>query len=299
MIIYINGDYVPQEEARVSVLDRGYLYGDGVFEGIRAYNGRVFKLEEHIDRLFDSAHVLLLDIPLTPEELTGAVLETCRRNAITDGYIRIVVSRGVGDLGLDPNKCKKSTVVIIADRIQLYPEELYRSGMKIMTVPTRRNHHEALNPRLKSLNYLNNIMAKIEANLLGYNEVLMLSQEGYVAEGSSDNVFIVKDGCVITPPTFMGALKGITRDVVMELAAARGASAREEIFTRFEVYTADECFLTGTACEVIPVTECDGRRIGGGDPGPITREIISDFQELRQREGTPIPGGPDTGGDGT
>lgn len=293
LIVYVDGKYVPREEARVSVFDRGYLYGDGVFEGIRAYCGRVFKLEEHVDRLFRSAHVLLLDIPLSREEVIEVILETCRRNNIHDGYIRMVVSRGVGDLGLDPRKCEKATTVVIASRIQLYPQELYETGMKIMTVPTRRNHHEALNPRIKSLNYLNNIMAKIEANLVGYNEVLMLSQDGYVVEGSSDNIFIVRQGSLITPPTFMGALQGITRDVVIELARARGIQVKEEIFTRFDVHTADECFLTGTACEVIPVTQCDGRSIGEGQPGPITAQIMEDFRELRSTTGTPIspPGG--------
>jgi len=272
------------------VFDRGYLYGDGVFEGIRAYNGRVFKLPEHVERLYQSAGAILLSIPLTPEEMTDVIARTCGRNGIHDGYIRVVVSRGVGDLSLDPDRCEEPTVVVIADTIQLYPEELYDSGMRIMTVATRRNHHEALNPRIKSLNYLNNIMAKIEANLAGYNEVLMLNQEGYVVECTGDNIFLVSDGDVITPPTYTGALKGITRDVVMDLARDRGLAVREEPFTRFDVYTADECFLTGTACELMPVVACDGRRAGAGRPGPITRQLIEDFRRLTRTSGTPIIG---------
>lgn len=286
--VYVNGDLVPSTEARVSVFDHGYLYGDGVFEGIRAYSGRVFRLEEHIDRLYQSARVLMLDIPMSREDMIEAVLETCRVNGLSDAYIRLVVSRGAGDLGLDPRKCLNATVVIIADHIQLYPEELYQQGMRIMTVPTRRNHHEALNPRIKSLNYLNNIMAKMEANLAGYNEVLMLNQEGYVVECTGDNIFLVAGEDLITPPAFVGALKGITRDAVMDLARGRGINVREDVFTRFDVYTADECFLTGTAAELIPVIECDGRPIGQGVPGPMTAELLADFTELARSTGTPI-----------
>ncbi len=287
-LVYLNGEFVPENEAKVSVFDHGYLYGDGVFEGIRAYNGRVFKLEEHIDRLFLSARVIMLDIPFSREEMIAATVETCRRNNLNDAYIRIVVSRGQGDLGLDPSKCREPVVVIIADQVQLYPAELYQVGMRIMTVPTRRNHHEALNPRIKSLNYLNNIMAKIEANLAGYNEVLMLNQEGYVVECTGDNIFIVSEGKVITPPSYVGALKGITRGAVMDLARDREIPVVEEIFTRFDVYSADECFLTGTAAEVIPVIQCDGRMIGDGTPGPVTGILLDDFTQLTGSTGTPI-----------
>ncbi len=288
MIIYVNGEYYPANEAKVSVLDHGYLYGDGVFEGIRAYNGRVFKLDEHIDRMYQSAGVILLEVPLSPPQMKQAIIETCRRNDITDGYIRVIVSRGSGDLGLDPFKCTDPAVVIIADAIQLYPAEIYETGMKIMTVPTRRNHHEALNPRIKSLNYLNNIMAKIEASLAGYHEVLMLNQEGYVVECTGDNIFVVSEGRLVTPPTHVGALRGITRDTVMELAQARGVEVTEEVFTRFEVYTADECFLTGTACEIMPIVQCDGRMIGDATPGRLTGEILSDFRSLTRTSGPQI-----------
>ncbi len=286
--VYVNGDFVPAERASVSVFDHGYLYGDGVFEGIRAYNGRVFKLVEHVDRLYQSAHVLMLNIPLTRDEMIEAVLATCRVNDLSDAYVRLIVSRGAGDLGLDPRKCTRPSIVIIADHIQLYPEELYQEGMRIMTVPTRRNHHEALNPRLKSLNYLNNIMAKIEAAAAGYSEVLMLNQDGYVVECTGDNIFLVCGGELLTPPASCGILKGITRAAVMDLARARGIGVTEELFTRYEVYTADECFLTGTAAELIPVIQCDGRSIGGGIPGPITAQLRSDFTQLTRSSGTCI-----------
>lgn len=287
-VVYINGEFLPQPEAKVSVFDHGFLYGDGVFEGIRAYNGRVFKLKEHLERLYESAQAIFLTIPLSFEELRQAVLETCRRNGIRDGYIRLVVSRGPGDLGLDPRKCSRPTVVIIADTIQLYPEELYRQGMKIATVATRRNAPEALNPRIKSLNYLNNILAKIEANLSGYPEVLMLTQEGYVAECTGDNIFIVRRGTLLTPPDYLGILEGITRNTVMELAREMGVPVREKVLTRHEVYNAEECFLTGTAAEVIPVVEVDGRRIGTGRPGPITLRLMDGFRRLTLAEGDAI-----------
>ncbi len=286
--VYVNGDFVPADRASVSVFDHGYLYGDGVFEGIRAYNGRVFRLVEHVDRLYQSAHVLMLNIPLARDEMIEAVLETCRVNDLSDAYIRLIVSRGAGDLGLDPRKCTRPNIIIIADHIQLYPEELYQEGMRIMTVPTRRNHHEALNPRLKSLNYLNNIMAKIEAGAAGYSEVLMLNQDGYVVECTGDNIFLVCGGALLTPPASCGILKGITRAAVMDLALARGIGVTEELFTRYEVYTADECFLTGTAAELIPVIQCDGRSIGGGIPGPITAQLRADFAQLTKSSGTCI-----------
>ncbi len=287
-VVYVNGGFFPKEQASVSVFDHGFLYGDGIFEGIRAYNGRVFKLEEHLDRLYESAHAILLDVPLNKGEMREAVLETCRRNGIHDGYIRLVVSRGAGDLGLDPRKCRRATVVIIADTIQLYPEELYERGMKVATVSTRRNSVESLNPRIKSLNYLNNILAKIEANLAGYAEVIMLNSDGYVVECTGDNIFIIKNGALITPPRHVGILEGITRNTVMELARERGIPVREEVFTRHDVWTADECFLTGTAAEAIPVVEADGRIIGTGRPGPITTELITAFRAYAQTRGTPI-----------
>ncbi|WP_227764484.1 branched-chain-amino-acid transaminase [Zhaonella formicivorans] len=288
LIIYLNGKYVPEEEAVVSVFDHGLLYGDGVFEGIRAYHGRVFKLKEHIDRLYESAQTIKLNIELTKEEMTEVVLETLRRNNLQDGYIRLVVSRGKGDLGLDPRKCSKSFVFCIAAGIQLYPKELYEKGLSIVTVATRRNIPEAMNPRVKSLNYLNNIMAKIEATLAGVPEALMLNNEGYVAEATGDNVFLVKNGVLITPPPFVGLLEGITRNTVMELARAKGIKVEERVFTRHDVYIADECFLTGTAAEVIPVVSVDGRQIGDGTPGKMTLELIKDFRELTKVDGPVI-----------
>jgi len=286
--VYVDGRFVPKEEAKISVFDHGFLYGDGVFEGIRAYSGRVFKLTEHLDRLYESAKSILLEIPLGWKAMEEAVLETCRQNQITDGYIRLVVSRGEGDLGLDPRKCQKPSVVIIADKIALYPPELYRTGMKLLTVATRRNGVEMLNPRIKSLNYLNNILAKIEANVAGFNEVLMLNQDGYVVEGTGDNVFIVKHGRIITPPAYSGILAGITRNTMMQLAEAMGIAVEEGLFTRHDVYTADECFLTGTAAEAVPVVEVDGRRIGSGQPGEITTKLVAAFREYASTHGTPI-----------
>ncbi len=288
LIIYFDGEYVQEEEARVSVFDHGLLYGDGVFEGIRAYHGRVFKLQEHIDRLYESARTIQLKIDLTPEEMTGVVLETLRRNDLRDGYIRLVVTRGKGDLGLDPRKCPRALVFCIAAGIRLYPEELYEKGLEVVTVSTRRNIPEAMNPRVKSLNYLNNIMAKIEANLTNSPEAIMLNNDGYVAEATGDNIFIVKHGELITPPPFVGILEGITRNAVMKLAEKRGIEVLEKLFTRHDVFTADECFLTGTAAEVIPVVKVDGRVVGEGQPGEITKSLIADFRELTKVDGPPI-----------
>jgi len=288
LIIYLDGRFVDEEEAKVSVFDHGLLYGDGVFEGIRAYNGRVFKLKEHIARLFESARHIALDPGLTREEMTEVVLETCRRNNLRDAYIRLVVTRGRGDLGLDPRKCPKPLVFCIAAGIQLYPAELYERGLELVTVATRRNIPDALDPRIKSLNYLNNILAKIEATRAGAPEGLLLNREGYVAEATGDNIFIVKDGHLYTPPAYIGLLEGITRNTVMELARKLGIPAEEKVFTRHEVYTADECFLTGTAAEVIPVVRLDDRPIGDGRPGPITRRLISSFRELTMTEGAEI-----------
>lgn len=287
-LVYIDGEFYPKSQARVSVFDHGFLYGDGVFEGIRAYGGRVFRLEQHIRRLYDSARAILLDVPLDQAQMTEVVLESCRRNDIRDGYIRLIVSRGPGDLGLDPRKCARATVVCIADAISLYPPELYTEGMRVMTVATRRNSVEALSPRIKSLNYLNNIMAKLEANQAGFAEVLLLDDRGLVVECTGDNIFIVRDRRLLTPPLWLGILAGITRAAVMEVAAAAGLEAREEPLTRLDVWTADECFLTGTAAEAIPVVECDGRRIGSGRPGPVTAELIAGYRALCAREGTPL-----------
>lgn len=288
LIIYLNGKYVPEERAVVSVFDHGLLYGDGVFEGIRAYHNRVFKLKEHIIRLYESAHSIGLNIPLTKAEMEEVVLETCRRNGLKDGYIRLVVSRGPGDLGLDPRKCPEPTIFCIAASIQLYPQMLYEKGLELVTVATRRNLPEACNPRVKSLNYLNNIYAKMEANLMNAPEAVLLNQEGYVAEATGDNIFIVKKGVLITPPAYAGILEGITRNTVMEIARSKGIPVEEKLFTRHDIYTADECFLTGTAAEVIPAVKLDGRVIGSGHPGEMTRELIRAYRELTLVDGPVI-----------
>jgi branched-chain amino acid aminotransferase len=288
MKVYIDGKYFDEKNAKVSVFDHGLLYGDGIFEGIRAYNGRVFKLKEHIDRLFCSAKALLLDIPLTHSAVMLAVLNTCRRNTMRDGYIRLIVTRGVGTLGLNPNRCKHPSIIVIADRIQLYPEEMYKKGMAIVTVPTTRNHHNAINPAIKSLNYLNNILAKLEANIAGVEEAIMLNTSGYVAECTGDNIFIVKGGQIFTPPLSAGALYGITRGVVMELAKNADINVSEPDLTRYDLFNADECFLTGTGAELIPVTKIDGRMIGNGKPGSVTRNLVEKYHELTQVSGEPI-----------
>jgi len=288
LTIYLDGEYVPEEKAAVSVFDHGLLYGDGVFEGIRAYHGRVFKLKEHLERLYESAKSILLEVPLDREEMQDVVLETCRRNGIRDGYIRLVVTRGKGDLGLDPEKCRNPVVFCIAASIQLYPPEFYEKGLEVITVSTRRNIPEALNARIKSLNYLNNILAKIEGNLAGVQEAIMLTHDGYVAEATADNVFIVKNRKLITPPLYLGALEGITRNTVMELARDKGIHVFEQTFTRYDVFVADECFLTGTGAELIPVVKVDGRTIGDGRPGAMTRELIEAFRELTKADGPEI-----------
>lgn len=288
MKIYFNGKLVPKEQAAVSVFDHGLLYGDGVFEGIRFYNGRVFRLDDHIDRLYRSARAILLEIPMTPDEMSMAVLETIRANGLADGYVRLVVTRGEGSLGLSPKSCPKATVFIIAATITLYPDEMYESGLKLVTCATRRIAHGALSPMVKSLNYLNNIMAKIEAEQAGAGEGLMLNEQGLVAECTGDNVFIVRDGCIGTPPISAGALAGVTRSVVFELAHGAGIEIREQDMTRYDIYTADECFLTGTAAELIPVVELDGRRIHDGRPGPVTKHLTGLFRELTRTTGTPI-----------
>ena len=290
MKIYIDGKYYDQKNAKISVFDHGLLYGDGIFEGIRAYNGRVFKLKEHIDRLFYSAKAILLKIPLSHGDIVRAVVETCRRNKIRDGYIRLVVTRGAGTLGLNPNRCKNPSIIIIADKIQLYPKELYERGMEIITVPTTRNLHSALNPAIKSLNYLNNILAKIEANNAGCEEAIMLNAEGFVSECTGDNIVIVKAGQMLTPPLSAGALYGLTRGVVIELAREDGLTVAEPNLTRYDLFNADECFLTGTGAELIPIVKIDGRVIGAGKPGPITRRLVDKYHALTKVSGEPIYG---------
>lgn len=285
MIIYLNGEFVPEEQAVVSVFDHGLLYGDGVFEGIRAYYGRVFKLADHLDRLYDGARAMALEIPVTKEEMQEIVLETMRRNELRDAYIRLVVTRGVGDLGLDPRKCPKAFVFCIAASITLYPEELYKKGLSVITVATRRNIPTGCIPRVKSLNYLNNIYAKIEAARSGAPEAIMLNQEGYVAEATGDNIFLVKKGVLITPALHVGLLEGITRNTVMDLARERNITVEEKVFTLYDVYTADEVFLTGTAAELIPTVEVDGRLIGDGQPGPVFKELRAAFHELTKVDG--------------
>ena len=288
MKIYIDGKYQNEKNARISVFDHGLLYGDGIFEGIRAYHGRVFKLKEHIDRLFYSAKAILLEIPLRHLEMMEAVLQTCRRNKLRDCYIRLVVTRGVGGLGLNPKKCRAPSVIIIADRIQLYPPEYYQRGLDLITVPTVRNLHSALNPAIKSLNYLNNILAKIEANNGGCEEAVMLNAQGFVSECTGDNIFIVKAAQLFTPPLSAGALYGITRAVVMEMAEEASLPMSESDLTRYDLFNADECFLTGTGAELIPVVKVDGRVIGSGKPGPVTLSLIEKYKALTQVSGEPI-----------
>ena len=288
MKIYIDGKYYDGKNARVSVLDHGLLYGDGVFEGIRVYNGRVFKLSEHIDRLFCSAKAILLSIPMTPPALCQTVVEACRRNQLRDGYVRLVVTRGVGSLGLNPYHCKRPSVIIIADKIQLYPAELYERGLDIITVPTTRNLNSAVDPAIKSLNYLNNILAKIEAINGGCQEAILLNAQGYVAEGTGDNIFMIKGGELFTPPLSAGALHGVTRRVVMELARKNGTPVSEPNLTRYDFFNADECFLTGTGAEIIAVVKIDGRVIGNGKPGPMTAGLIGQYRALTKSSGEPI-----------
>jgi branched-chain amino acid aminotransferase len=288
MKVFIDGKYYDEQDAKISVFDHGLLYGDGVFEGIRAYNGRVFKLKEHIDRLFYSAKAILLDIPMSHADLMQATVATCRENNLRDGYIRLVVTRGVGTLGLNPNRCRRGSVIIIADKIQVYPEEMYQNGMAIVTVPTVRNLHSALNPAIKSLNYLNNILAKIEANNAGVEEAIMLNAEGYVSECTADNLFLIKGNQLLTPPLSAGALYGITRGTVMDIARGEGMEVLEPNLTRYDVFNADECFLTGTGAEVIPIIKVDGRVIGTGKPGTTTRRLIEKYRALVNSAGEPI-----------
>lgn len=278
--VWINGQLVPQEEAKVSVFDHGLLYGDGVFEGLRSYGGKVFRLREHVVRLYESAKAIWLEIPLSQDAMCNAINETIEANKIDDGYVRALVTRGAGTLGLDPNRCSDPQVVIIADKIALYPDELYEKGLEIVTVSVVRNHPAALSPRIKSLNYLNNILAKIEGLQAGCIEALMLNHKGEVAECTGDNIFLVKQGRLLTPPLDAGILAGVTREAVMELATMAGIEVQRVPLTKHDVYTADEVFLTGTAAEVVPVVKVDSRTIGDGKPGPITRDLEERFHKL-------------------
>ena len=283
--VYINGEYFEKDNAKISVFDHGLLYGDGVFEGIRSYERLVFKLKEHIDRLYESSHGIMLTVPLSKEDMIKAVLETLKLNQLDNAYIRLVVTRGIGDLGLDPRKCKSASIIIITDNIKLYPEKMYKEGLNIITVPTPRNIPEALNPQIKSLNYLNNILAKIEAINCGYEEALMFTAHGYVAECTGDNIFIIKNNSLITPPAYLGILKGITRACVMDIAKKAGMAVKEEVITRHNIFTASECFLTGTAAEIIPVVCVDKRIIGDSKPGKITLNLMKEFRKLTKTDG--------------
>ena len=283
--IYIDGKFHQSEDAKISVFDHGLLYGDGVFEGIRTYDGLIFKMKEHIDRLYQSAHAIMLEIPMTKEEMTEAVKKTLRENQLKDSYIRLIVTRGIGDLGLDPRKCPKPTVIIITDKIKLYNQELYEKGLEIVTISTQRNIHESVNPQIKSLNYLNNILAKVEAINAGVEEAVMLNSEGYVAECTGDNIFIVKNGVLFTPPVHSGVLRGITRGAVIDIAHLKEIPIHEEVMTRYDLFNADEMFLTGTAAEIIPVVKMDRRKIGDGKPGKMTAKLITEFHKLTQVDG--------------
>lgn len=288
MKINLNGEIVPKEQAVVSVFDHGLLYGDGVFEGIRVYKSNIFRLNDHIERLYNSAKYIMLHIPVTPEKMTQEVVRTVKANKIKDGYIRLVVTRGPGDLGLDPAKCPKAFYFIITAGITLYPEEFYEKGLSIITVPTRRNLSETVNPQVKSLNYLNNILAKIEAKNHGSLEAVILNQAGYVSEATGDNIFIVKKGVLYTPSLDCGGLNGMTRRTVIEIAEGLKIKVVETVMTRYELYTADECFLTGTAAKLIPVVKIDNREIGDGVPGTMTKKLASEFMKLTPKLGVKV-----------
>lgn len=285
MQVYVNGSFVPAAEASVSVFDHGFLYGDGVFEGIRVYDGTIFRLHQHVQRLYQSAQCILLTPPLKQTAMLEAIVETVRRRGLPNQYVRVVISRGVGDLGLDPGLCRQASVIIIADTIALYPEHFYTHGLELVTVASRRMPHWALDARIKSLNYLNNILAKIEAQQAGCVEALMLNAEGYVAECTADNIFLVRHGRLLTPAVIAGALQGVTRDSVLELAGDLGMPTEEGLYTRYDLYTADECFMTGTGAEIVPVVRIDGRQIGTGVPGPLTAQIREAFATLCRRDG--------------
>jgi branched-chain amino acid aminotransferase len=286
--VYVNGEYVLKDDAKISVYDHGFLYGDGVFEGIRVYDGNVYRLDEHLQRLYESAQSIMLNIPHNKEELTAIIVETLQKNKYRDAYIRLVVSRGKGNLGLDPFTCERPGVIVIAEQLALFPKKLYETGLEIITVASRRNRPDVLSPKVKSLNYLNNILVKIEASLAGVSEALMLNDQGYVAEGSADNVFIVKGNTLKTPPGYLGALEGITRNAIVEIAHELGYKMVEEPFTRHDVYVADEVFLTGTAAEVIAVVKVDGRVIGNGTPGDHTNKLLRAFRKKVVEEGVKV-----------
>jgi branched-chain amino acid aminotransferase len=288
MKIYLDGKFVDKADAKISVFDHGLLYGDGIFEGIRLYSGNVFRLEEHLERLEYSAKAILLKMPWSRREISDATCETCRQNNLTDGYIRLVITRGIGDLGLAPWLCPAPSIFIIADKINLYPPEYYTKGLDIVTVPTRRVNPAACSPAIKSLNYLTNILAKMEARQAGVQEAIMLNDQGYVAECTGDNIFIVHKGALITPAASQGALKGITRDAIFDVAKSIGVPIREDNLTRYDIWNADEAFLTGTAAETVPVVKLDGREIGAGKPGPIFARVLADFRRRVVSEGAKI-----------
>lgn len=286
--IFLDGQFMDRESAKVSVFDHGLLYGDGIFEGIRVYDGNVFKLSEHVRRLYDSAKSILLEIPYSQEEMSALICETVRRNELSTAYIRVVVSRGVGDLGLNPTNCRGASVFIIAEQLALFPTALYENGIKAVAASTRRNPSDSLNPKIKSLNYLNNILIKMEAQTAGADEAIVLNHEGYVVEGSSENIFIVRDGVLTTPPIYLGALEGITRTAVIEVAKSLDFFVKEEPFTMHDVYVADEVFFTGTAAEIVPVIEVDRRKIGDGRPGPVTHQLHQEFQRTTRDDGVRV-----------
>lgn len=283
--IYLDNRFVKKEEAVISVFDHGFLYGDGVFEGIRVYSGNIFRLDEHLDRLYASAHSIMLNIPYTKEEFTQIIVDTVKKNKLYSAYIRVVVSRGAGNLGLDPRNCPAPSVIVIAEALSIYAESLYENGLKMASVATRRNRADILSPQVKSLNYLNNIIVKLESIQAGADEALMMNSEGYVTEGSADNIFVVKNGKIKTPPVYLGALEGITRNTIIDLAKENGYVLEETPFTRHDVYIADEVFLTGTAAEVIAVVNVDQRTIGSGKPGPVTNSLLKAFREVVETDG--------------
>ena len=285
--VYLNGKFVPEAEATISVYDHGFLYGDGVFEGIRAYHGRIFRLKEHVDRLYESAKAIALEIPMTKDEMAALLLESCRVNGLRNAYVRPIVARGVGDLGLDPRKCRHPTVVVLAREFGALYGDKYEKGLRLCTVSVRRNSPNSLSPNIKSLNYLNNILARLEVNAQGCDEGIMLDLQGFVSEATADNIFLVKNGVVITPPTY-NSLKGITRQAVVDIARELGYEVHETPLTMFDVYNADEVFITGTAAEIAPCVVVDDRQVGEGRPGPITKHLIEGFRKLTATSGTPI-----------
>lgn len=286
--IYIDGQFYDEKDAKISVFDHGLLYGDGVFEGVRIYNGRVFMLQEHLERLYTSAHAVMLKIPVPIKEFEEIILETCRKNEAREGYIRPVVTRGIGDMGVNPTGCPKATIIVIVTTIRIYPAEFYEKGIKVVTAPTQRMSYTQVPPAVKSLSYMNNMLARLESNQAGAQEALMLNQQGYVAECTGDNIFAIKDGQITTPPISAGALSGITRGCVMKLCKEMGKEVKEQNMTRYDLFTADEVFVTGTGAEIAPVREIDSRIIGPSCPGPLTKEIIKQFRQLTQSTGTPI-----------